>query len=227
MSPVIFSPVELSQFSHGEGCQGRRSANPGDTGEAENDEYCDHHHGGVGGHGTRESVMDVRDEISAGGPQGPTASTSSITGKVRAAGGEVGAVHSSATPSSPPARRPEGGNDAGAKGPYLIGVNSEAAGFAMAPSREIATYQTTRRFPRTLCRAVKGQPDSQTVNDLGKPDAGDPLVRFDEGRGVACRFGGWRLSAYSTKSCQTTWFARPVFGKRHCKSCAPRQVSTL
>jgi hypothetical protein len=33
--------------------------------------------------------------------------------------------------------------------------------------------------------------DSQTVNDFGKPDAGKPLVRFDEGRELILR-------AYST-----------------------------
>ena len=34
------------------------------------------------------------------------------------------------------------------------------------------------------CRPMRPNADSQTVNDLGEPDAGNPPVRFDEGRGV-------------------------------------------
>ena len=119
--------MEPSQFRHGEGCQDRRSANPAQAGEAGNDEHSGHHHGGVGGHGTRRSVVGVRDEISCGGPSGPTADPTPTTGKVRLAGGEVGAAHSSG----------EGGNDAGAKGPYLVDENSAGQDEAMASFGEI------------------------------------------------------------------------------------------
>lgn len=137
--------MEPSQFRHGEGCQDRRSANPARAGEAGNDHYSGHHHGGVGGHGTRGLVEGVRDEISAGGPSGPTADTTLTTGKVREAGGEVGAVHSSA----------EGGNDAGAKGPYLVDENSAGQDEAMALYGEITTPPKVRKLQRTLYRKAK------------------------------------------------------------------------
>ncbi len=137
--------MEPSPFRHGEGCQDRRPANPAQAGEAGNDEYSGHHHGGVGGHGTRRSVVGVKDEISCGGSTGPTADTTPTTGKVRLAGGEVGAAHSSG----------EGGNDAGAKGPYLVDGNSAGQDEAMAPSGEIATPPKVRKLQRTLYRKAK------------------------------------------------------------------------
>lgn len=137
--------MEPSWFRHSEGCQDRRPANPTRAGEAGNDEHSGHHHGGVGGHGTRRSVVGVRDEISPGGPAGPTADTTPTTGKVRLDGGEVGAVHSSG----------EGGNDAGAKGPYLVDENSAGQDEAMAPFEEIATPLKVRKLQRTLYRKAK------------------------------------------------------------------------
>lgn len=52
-----------------------------------------------------DSVAYTACGISSGGPHGLTADTTLAEGKGRAAGGEVGAVHSSE----------EGGNDAGAR----------------------------------------------------------------------------------------------------------------
>ena len=58
------------------------------------------------------------------------------------------------------------------------------------PWDEIITPNKVRQLQRTLYRKAKENGrwrpnvDSQTVNDLGEPDAGNPLVRFDEGRGV-------------------------------------------
>jgi len=137
--------VEPSQFRHGEGCQGRRPAIPAQVGEAGNDEHSGHHHGGVGGHGTRGSVEGVKDEISTGGPDGSTANTTPHTEKVRAASGEVGAVHSS----------DEGGNDAGAKGPYLVDEDSAGQDAAMALFGEITTPPKVRKLQRTLYRKAK------------------------------------------------------------------------
>ncbi len=66
--------------------------------------------------------------------------------KACAAGGEVGAVHSSE----------EGGNDAGAKGPHLIDGNSEAVDEAMAPETGIGTPTKVQQLQRTLYRKAKG-----------------------------------------------------------------------
>jgi RNA-directed DNA polymerase len=93
----------------------------------------------------RRLVMDVKDEISAGGPSGPTTGTTPNQGKARVAGGEVGAVHSS----------DEGGNDAGAKGPYLVDENSAGQDEAMAPFGEITTPPKVRKLQRTLYRKAK------------------------------------------------------------------------
>ena len=77
------------------------------------------------------------------------------TGKARAVRGAVGAAHSSATPPSPEAMRAEGGNDAGAKGPYLIDGNSEVEDEAMALFAGIATPLQVRQLQRTLYRKAK------------------------------------------------------------------------
>ncbi len=69
--------------------------------------------------------------------------------KVRAAGGEVGAVHSSATATSRPAMREEGGNVARAKGPHLIDGDSEAVDEAMAPMTEIETPSKVQQLQRS------------------------------------------------------------------------------
>lgn len=89
--------------------------------------------------------MGIKDEISAGGPLGLTRSTTPNQGEARAADGEVGAVHSSA----------EGGNDAGAKGPYLVDENSAGQDEAMAPFGEITTPPKVRKLQRTLYRKAK------------------------------------------------------------------------
>ena len=115
------------------------------AGETGNDEHSGHHHGGVGGHGTRGSVEGVKDEISTGGPDGSTANTTPHTEKVRAASGEVGTVHSS----------DEGGNDAGAKGPYLVDEDSAGQDAAMALFGEITTPPKVRKLQRTLYRKAK------------------------------------------------------------------------
>jgi hypothetical protein len=56
----------------------------------------------------------------------------------------------------------------------------------MVPEKEIATPDKLQSLQRTLYRKAKENriSDSRAVNHLGKPDAGDPPVRFDEGRGA-------------------------------------------
>ena len=128
-----------------------------------NDDWSNQPRGGVGEHGMSGRLGGISGEISAGGCEPNARRNPDKLGEAGAARGEVGSVHSSG----------EGRNETGAKGPNLIGVNSEAAGFAMAPLREIATYQTTRRFPRTRYHTTGSVSSTVRVaNDLGKPDAG-------------------------------------------------------
>lgn len=76
-------------------------------------------------------------------------------------------------------------NGAGAKGPHVVEVNGEAQDRAMAPIWEIATTRKVRALQWTLCRTAKRMASTaRAVNHHGKPDAGNPPVRFDEGRGV-------------------------------------------
>jgi len=102
-----------------------------------------------------EKMVALREEISPGGSQDPRAGTSNHGCKVGLARREVGAAHSSATPSSPSARRTEGGNDAAVKGPYLIDGNSEVEDEAMALFAGIATPPKVRQLQRTLYRKAK------------------------------------------------------------------------
>jgi hypothetical protein len=73
MSPEKPTTVEPSLFKIGEGCQGWTLAIPVKNGRGRNDHRSSHRHGGVGGHGMRVQVVDVRDEICGGGLRGPTA----------------------------------------------------------------------------------------------------------------------------------------------------------
>jgi hypothetical protein len=52
----------------------------------------------------------------------------------------------------------------------------------MADESRIRTPEKKlRTLQRTLYRQAKGRLDSEPMNHIGKPDAGDPHVRFDEG----------------------------------------------
>ena len=108
--------------------------------------------------------------------KGPTSGTiSAHVEKVGAVRREVGSVRSS----------DESRNEAGAKGPNLVGVNCEATDKAMAPWMGILTPIKVLTFQRTLCRRAKRVTSiASAVNGHGKPDAVNPPVRFDEGRGV-------------------------------------------
>lgn len=108
--------MEPSRFRHGEGYQGWTLANPVKNGRGLNDCWSSHHHGGVGGHGMRVQVKGVRNEISLRRTNVSNSGCKWSNHEARLVEGEVGAVHSS----------DEGGNNAGAKGPYLVEENSEA-----------------------------------------------------------------------------------------------------
>jgi hypothetical protein len=141
-------------------------------------------------------VVGTRDEISPGGRRRPTAGPS----------GEPVRPVRSREKSERFIVATKARNGAGAKGPYLVGVNCERPDRAMAPLGEIATTRKLRAFQRILYRSTKRVASTvPAVNDHGKPDAGKPPVRFDEGRGVPRgtdnfgRFNSHReLSAYST-----------------------------
>jgi len=156
-----------------------------------------HHCGGVSGGGMLGRVVGTRDEISSGGRRRPTAGTSGEP--VRPVlPGEKSERFIVATKAR---------NGAGAKGPHLVDVNSKAQDRAMAPLGEIATTTKVRALQRTLSRATKRVTSTvRAVNDHGKPCAGKPPARFDEGRGVPRgtdnygRFNSHReLPAYSTQ----------------------------
>jgi hypothetical protein len=117
----------------------------------------------------------TRDEISPGGRRRPTAGTS----------GEPVRLVWLREKSERFIVAVKARNGAGAKGPHLVDVTSEAPDRAMAPIREIATTTKVRALQRPLCRTAKGTASTAcAVNGLGEPDAGKPPVRFDEGRGV-------------------------------------------
>jgi hypothetical protein len=107
--------MEPSLFRSGEGCQGRTKANPATSGRGFNDYLSGHRRGVVSEGGMFVKILALREEISPGGRNSPTADTSNKRCEVRSAWREVGEAHSS----------DEGGNDAGAKGPYLVNANSE------------------------------------------------------------------------------------------------------
>ena len=198
MSLVNASTAAPSRSADGEGCQDWAKANPVMNGRGLNDTMSSHHCGGVSGGGMLGRVVGTRDEISSGGRRRPTAGTS---------GEPVRPVL--------PGEKSERSivamkvrNGAGAKGPHLVDVNSEAQDRAMAPSREIATTTKVRALQRQQCRTAKRMTSTAcAMNGHGKPDAGKPPVRFDEGRGVPRgtdnygRFNSHReLPAYSTST---------------------------
>ena len=120
-------------------------------------------------------LLEIRGEISLGGRRRPTTGTS----------GEPVRPVWSREKSERFIVTMKARNGAGAKGPHLVDVNSEAQDRAMAPAREIATTIKVPALPRTLSRTAKSWHSiARAVNGLGKPDAGNPPVRFDEGRGV-------------------------------------------
>mgnify|MGYP001563225560 CR=1 FL=1 len=175
MSPESANTAAPSHSADGEGCQDWAKANPVKNGRGLNDTWSSHHCGGVSGGGMFGRVVGTRDEISSGGRRRPTAGTS----------GE---------PARPvwPREKSErfivatkARNWAGVKGPHLVDVNSEAQASAMAPSREIATTTKVRALQRQQCRTAKRTVSTaRAVNGHGKPCAGKPPARFDEGRGV-------------------------------------------
>jgi len=174
-APINPNPMEPSLSKIGEGYQGWTMVNPAKSGRDQNDGLSSHRHGVVCGHGMSEQVGVLREEICAGGRHGPTVGTSGECREARLAGAEVGEARSS----------DEAANPRGAKGPYLVEVNSETQDCAMAPFGEIATTNKIQAFQRTLCRIAKRLiSTAHAVNDLGELDAGNPPVHFDEGWGV-------------------------------------------
>ena len=178
MSPEKGRTAQPSPCKLGEGSQGWTQANPVENWKGLNDNRSNYRRGGVSEHGMFGRLRVLSGEISSGGHR-PNARHNSVQAeKAGAARREVGSVRSS----------DESRNEAGAKGPNLVEVNSEATDEAMAPSVGILTPLKVQAFQRTLCRSAKWATSiAPAVNDHGKPDAVNPPVRFDEGRGVQRR----------------------------------------
>jgi hypothetical protein len=178
MSLVNTNTAEPSRSTDGEGCQDWAKANPVSNGRGFNDALSSHHCGGVSGGGMLGRVVGIRDEISLGGRQRPTLGTSGVPARPIRPGEKSERFIVAA----------KARNGAGAKGPYLVDVNSGAQDCAMAPLGEIATTPKVRALQRTLCCTAKRMASiADAVNGLGEPDAGKPPVRFDEGRGFPQR----------------------------------------
>ena len=175
MSPDRVRTAQPSPCKLGEGWQGGTQANSMKNRKGPNDNWSNHQRGGVSEHRMFGRLRAISGEISPGGNSPGARHNSAPTEKADAIRREVGSVRSS----------DESRNEAGAKGPNLVEVNSEATDEAMAPSMGILTPQKVRAFQRTLCRSAKRVTSiASAVNGHGKPDAVNPPVRFDEGRGV-------------------------------------------
>ena len=189
--------VKPSRCCDGEGESGWTLANPAKSGRGRNDRWSSQRHGGVSGRGMRVLVVVLRNELCGRGRHGPTPGASGQTAR------PVRRLQKSERPIV----AMNASNVVGAKGPHSVDVNSEAQDRAMAPGWEIATTTKVRALQRTLSRTAKSwRSTAWAVNGPGKPDAGNPPVRFDEGRGVhrgtdnCGLFNPHReLSAYSTQ----------------------------
>jgi hypothetical protein len=175
MSPESVRTAQPSPCEPGEGSQGWTQANPMKNRKGPNDNRSSHQRGGVSEHRMFGRLGGISGEISPGGPRPNLRHNSAQAEKVGVVRREVGSVRSS----------DESRNEAGAKGPNLVEVNSEATDEAMAPSMGILTPIKVQASQRTLCRRAKRATSiASAVNGHGKPDAVNPPVRFDEGRGV-------------------------------------------
>jgi hypothetical protein len=113
---------EPSRYLNGEGCQGR-TRTKGGTGSPQSLASVQRVGGVSGGSGLGRGDG-ISWEISAGGLRSNAQRNSAFAGKAGTARREVGSVRSS----------DESRNEAGAKGPNLVGVNSETMNKVMAPS---------------------------------------------------------------------------------------------
>ena len=195
--------AEPSRSANGEGCQDWAKAIPARSGRGLNDRMSSQCCGGVGEGGMPRRGLELRDEICGGGRRRPTAGASGHTAR------PVWLPQKSERSIVAAKAR----NGAGAKGPHLVDVNSAAPDRAMAPAREIATTRKVRARQRTLCRTAKRQASTAcAVNDHGKPDAGNPPVRFDEGRGGPRGTDNYgRFNSHSGTPCLLYQFPRPDF----------------
>lgn len=123
MSPDRIITAQPSPCKLGEGCQCWTQANPTKNRKGPNDNRSSHQRGGVNEHGMFGRLRAISGEISPGGTKPNALHNSAQTEKADAIRREVGSVRSS----------DESRNEAGAKGPNLVGVISEATDKVMAP----------------------------------------------------------------------------------------------
>ena len=144
MSPENEQTVEPSLSSEGEGCQDRRGQ-PGEPGNCPTATTPVNATAGSAGAERVTRVERLRDESCGGGRESPTAGASVQDARPEPAAAAVGAAHSSE----------EGGNDAGAKGPYLVEGNSAVEDAVMAAKWWLRTPEKVRKLQRTLYRKAK------------------------------------------------------------------------
>ena len=103
-----------------------------------------HPRSGVGEHGMSGRLREISGAISSGRPRPDVRSSSNLAVKAGAARGEVGSVY----------RSNEGGDVAGAKGPNLNSVNSEAQDPCDGSLEGDSNDKKVRALQRTLCRHI-------------------------------------------------------------------------
>ena len=202
MSSEISSTGEPSRCSNGEGCQDRAGQSRKDIGPKPL--HPDHRVGGVGGGGGPERVVGLSGETCDGGasPAAPTSGTNAAKPHEadRAVAG-VGDLHSSVDPAD---RTTAGERREGTCPP--ASQSGEGPDDGWSDELWIKTSPKVRKLQRVLYRKAKAEPlNSAEINPnergLGKPCAGKPPARFDEGE--SCIVGRNVLhcrSLYSTQN---------------------------
>ena len=159
-------------------------------------------------------MRSVRDEICARGRPSPTRRRNPVTGKVGAAGAEVGAVHSS----------DEAANPRGAKGPHLSDGNSEARDAAMAPVTGIRTPAKVQQLQRTLYGKAKGDRKWRAwslYGELCRREVLETALEAVVGNGGAA--GGDGIGVAAIKADRAT-FLEALQGQLRAKSYRPSPV---
>ena len=107
--------------------------------------------------------------MSEGEPKAQPAAQAGPSGEAAGVGLEVGGVHSK---DGRPGLSPRDATCSHAR------QRSAGAGNGL---QEIRIPQKLRKLQHALCRKAKAQAEYSAVKRLGKPDTGNPSVRFDEG----------------------------------------------
>ena len=202
MSSEISSTGEPSRCSNGEGCQDRAGQSRKDIGPKPL--HPDHRVGGVGGGGGPERVVGLSGETCDGGasPAAPTSGTNAAKPHEadRAVAG-VGDLHSSVDPADrttagerregtcPPASQSGKGSDDGWSDELWIKTSPKVRKLQRVLYRRAKAEPRWRSYSLYSCGNGRGLRDGRrdfaetdpNERGLGKPCAGKPPARFDEG----------------------------------------------